>query len=47
MTSDKIKEMPKASPFRSFRMPMAIGRHADVVHPEFMILLPSGRKRSA
>lgn len=43
MTSDKIKEVLKAEPFRPFRLHMGNDRHADVAHPELMTLSPSGR----
>ena len=43
MTSDRIREVVRAEPFRPFRFHMGGGRSVDVVHPEFLALNPSGR----
>ncbi|MFO0856429.1 MAG: hypothetical protein U0640_03620 [Phycisphaerales bacterium] len=43
MTSDQIKAALARAPFRPFRLHMGGGRHADVLHPEFLSINPSGR----
>ncbi len=44
MAGKQIREMYEATPFRPFRVHMANGKSADVPHPEFMHLSPSGQR---
>ena len=43
MTADQIRSLRDATPFRPFRVHMANGKFADVPHPDFINLSPSGR----
>jgi len=43
MTSDRIKELYAARPFRPFTLHLADGSSTRVVSPEFMMLTPGGR----
>jgi hypothetical protein len=43
MTSDRIKELYAAKPFRPFTLHLADGSKARVVSPEFMMFTPGGR----
>jgi hypothetical protein len=43
MTTDQIRNLWKAEPFRPFIIHLADGRQIRVAHPEFMIPSPSGR----
>ena len=43
MTVDQIRSLQDATPFRAFRIHMANGKSADVPHPDFMSLFPTGR----
>ena len=44
MTGKQIRGLYEATPFEPFRVHMANGRYADIPHPEFMHLSPSGRR---
>jgi hypothetical protein len=43
MTADQIRSLRDATPFRPFRVHMANGKSADVPHPDFINLSPTGR----
>jgi hypothetical protein len=43
MTGEQIRTLFTATPFRPFRVHMANGKSADVPHPDFVHLSPSGR----
>ena len=43
MTTDQLRNLWKAEPFRPFVMHLADGREVPVVHPEFLLRSPSGR----
>ena len=43
MTSDRIKELYAAEPFRPFTLHLADGSTARVISPEFMMFTPGGR----
>lgn len=43
MNAGVIRELRNAQPFTPFRLHTGSGRHADVFHPEFLSLSPSGR----
>jgi len=43
MTTDRLRDMWKAEPFRPFVIHLADGRQVKVVHAEFMTRSPSGR----
>jgi hypothetical protein len=43
MTSERIKELHDARPFKPFAIRMADGRSVRVRHPEFLSRSPSGR----
>jgi hypothetical protein len=43
MTSDRIKELYAAKPFRPFTLHLADGASSRVISPEFMMLTPGGR----
>ena len=43
MNIEKLKEVHKAQPFRSFRMHIADGGTIDVTHPESLAYSPKGR----
>ncbi|MEP6820914.1 MAG: hypothetical protein ABI946_01045 [Chthoniobacterales bacterium] len=44
MTGEQIRSLYQATPFEPFRVPMSNGRHADIPHPDFMDLSPTGRR---
>jgi hypothetical protein len=43
MTSDRIRELYSAQPFRPFTLHLADGSRARIVSPEFMMFPPGGR----
>ncbi len=43
MTTDRIRDVCQAQPFRPFIMHLADGRQIPVVHREFLMPSPSGR----
>jgi len=43
MTTDQLRNLWKAEPFRPFIIHLADGRDLPVAHPEFVLLSPSGR----
>jgi hypothetical protein len=43
MTVEQIRSLRDATPFRAFRVHMANGKSADVPHPDFINLSPTGR----
>lgn len=43
MTTEKLSQLHRATPFRPFRLYFADGGHADVLHPELMAYAPAGR----
>jgi hypothetical protein len=43
MTSDRIKALYGARPFRPFTLHLADGSTARVISPEFMMFTPGGR----
>jgi hypothetical protein len=43
MTIDRLRDMYNAQPFQPFVMHMADGRQVPVLHPEFIMAVPSGR----
>ena len=43
MTTDRIRDVCQARPFRPFVMHLADGRQIPVVHSEFLMPSPSGR----
>ncbi len=43
MTTDQVKEVYKAKPFRSFTLHLADGDTIPVKSPEFMWMTPGGR----
>jgi len=43
MTSDRLRDICRAQPFRPFTMHLADGRHIPVLHQEFLMPSPSGR----
>jgi hypothetical protein len=43
MTSDRVKELYAAKPFRPFTLHLADGTAARVISPEFMAFTPGGR----
>jgi len=42
MTTEELRQMHQACPFRPFRVHLADGRHLDVAHPEFLAHTPTG-----
>ena len=42
MTSDDIRDMLRAKPFRPFQLNLADGDSVQVVHPDFAIISPNG-----
>ena len=43
MTTEQIRNLIKAQPFRSFIIQLADGRQVPVLHQKFLIVSPSGR----
>lgn len=43
MTSEGLKGLLAAKPFKPFRIHMGGGREIDVGHPELVLVIPSGR----
>jgi hypothetical protein len=43
MTTDELRRLYSAQPFRPFRILTADGRHYDVSHPERLNILGNGR----
>ncbi|HEV2295726.1 MAG TPA: hypothetical protein VGR35_17900 [Tepidisphaeraceae bacterium] len=43
MTTDQLRNVWKAEPFRPFVIHLADGRQVEVRHPEFLSRSPSGR----
>jgi len=43
VTTDQLRNLWKAEPFRPFVIHLADGRHVTVAHPEFLSRSPSGR----
>ena len=43
MTTDRLRDLWHAQPFRPFIIHLADGRDVKVVHPEFLSRSPSGR----
>jgi len=43
MTTERIRSLYQARPFKPFTIHLADGRQVPVVHHEFMMLGPSGR----
>lgn len=43
MTSERLREMLNAEPFRKFTIHLADGRNLQVHHPEYVALAASGR----
>jgi hypothetical protein len=43
MTTDQLRNLWHAQPFRPFVIHLADGRNVKVVHPEFLTRSPSGR----
>lgn len=43
MTTQQLRDMLQAVPFRAFTIHLADGRHVPVEHPEFVLISPSGR----
>jgi hypothetical protein len=43
MTTEQVKTLHNAQPFRSFVMHLADGREVPVNHREFFMTVPSGR----
>jgi hypothetical protein len=43
MTTDRLRNVWKAEPFKPFIIHLADGRQLKVVHPEFLSRSPSGR----
>ena len=43
MTTEKIRELCHAEPFRPFVLHFPDGRRVTVVHPDFVALSPAGR----
>jgi hypothetical protein len=43
MTTDQLRNIWKAEPFRPFIIHLADGRQVEVAHPEFLSRSPSGR----
>ncbi len=43
MTSDQLRQMLRAKPFRPFSIHLADGREILVKHSEFVLIAPSGR----
>ena len=43
MTTDRLRNVWKAEPFRPFIIQLADGRQVEVRHPEFLSRSPSGR----
>lgn len=43
MTTDQLRNLWKAEPFKPFLIHLADGRHIPVRHPEFLSRSPSGR----
>lgn len=43
MSSEPLRELWRARPFRPFRIHLAEGRRLAVRHPEFMTISPTGR----
>jgi hypothetical protein len=43
MNVDQIRTAIRAQPFRPFRIRTADGREHPVSHPEFLMIVPSGR----
>ena len=39
MISNDLRLLLRASPFRPFRLNLADGRHIDVPHPEFVLVM--------
>lgn len=43
MTIEQVRRLYEAQPFRPFTIHLADGRQIPVLHPEFVMSLPSGR----
>jgi hypothetical protein len=43
MTTDRLRDVCQAQPFRPFTMHLADGRRIPVCHREFLLSSPSGR----
>ena len=43
MTTNQIKQLHEAQPFKPFTIHLADGSKLPVPHPEFMWVMPSGR----
>ena len=43
MTTDRLRDVCQAQPFRPFTIHLADGRHIPVRHREFLMPSPSGR----
>ncbi len=43
MTTEQLRNMQFATPFRAFRIHVADGRSLDVPHPEMLSYQPGGR----
>ena len=43
VTAQKLRELQNARPFQRFIIRLADGREIPVNHPEWMMILPSGR----
>ncbi len=43
MTTEQLRAVRHALPFRPFRMRLADGRHLDVLHGDFLSQSPTGR----
>jgi hypothetical protein len=39
MISNELRQLPRHSPFRPFRLHLADGRRIDVPHPDFILVL--------
>jgi len=43
MTSERVRDLWRASPFQPFTLHLADGRSFHVPHPEFMVMTRGGR----
>ena len=43
MTTEQLRKIHQARPFKPFRVHLADGRQLDVSHPEFLAHSPTGR----
>jgi hypothetical protein len=43
MSSDEVRNMLRAKPFRPFQINLADGDSFQIVHPDFAIISPSGQ----